>query len=825
MAPPGRAEPLVGIPEVIDGSVPIPDQGHTLGAEPALAARIATMPRFPRMGPPDILYMRKQYTPVVGPPKTYGYYHFVRGVDVSSPASVSTYIVDIAVNKGLDPAPWLNAGTWRIIGATYSTFNALSRADVNVHVKFPGGNSANAVNADGEALTLTDEFWRETLVSAVVRDLTSVGEHPLYPCLRILPSLPTIQAENSFLSAAASCVHRWHAAGCEEPGIETDIAANSRVAIAIHTYFISLSRYNRAIEFFDQEHLRLHDPQCAAHAATAARLMGDLDLADSILDRIITLNPNAGLAWIERSHVHAARGDLQAALQAAKTATSVFPHDLNAWLALADLYVDLHMYANALVALNRGDMPPPVLDPYLRKLVPNRKNLTTPAPGNSKGTDATRAMAQRMREERNASSARADGTLAELPGKLMTESEHDCYAVLVKILNDVGWDRMLAIRGQCFIMETDVSNASVVLPKESEDDSEESEEEAREATEEAGVDLSDMANGPVEEGVRIPGDEAAGEEDLQIESNPPDPITQELKDSGATTTVDGVKDNLGVMSLISISEEEGVQNGTVHEAAVDGLSAANEAGENGTDEESESDTEAESEEDRVEEADKTVCKPWLDYLVTNIYEDLRAMAVWSAEELQHIAAAEALQSARSSRSPGSTVSRGSSSAGHDVEAGEPALIHDRSADEVAATTKRPPVDWLRRGELALRLRKVEEAKTAFWTCIKLSEKAKIHAISALCSLMSLSAREGDVKTTLQCADGIWNYTDLATDRKATSESVPAVAPIKRSIFKLIGKRGLQKVREVIESKIDIDKKRMEGILLDAVAWQVHGFAN
>ncbi len=151
-------------------------------------------------------------------------------------------------------------------------------------------------------------------------------------------------------------------------------------------------------------------------------------------------------------------------------------------------------------------------------------------------------------------------------------------------------------------------------------------------------------------------------------------------------------------------------------------------------------------------AGKVVCKPWLDYLVTVMYEDLRAIAVWNAEERAFPTPSS--NGPSSSSSPWTPPATKEHEEGGEGVATSTAPPPRRSLDEVASTSKRPAADWLRRGELALRLQRREETKTAFWVCIKLSDKVKTPAVSARMNLMDLAASEGDAVTTLVNADAI-----------------------------------------------------------------------
>lgn len=882
-----QAETLVGITEVIDGLKPL-DLKPTTSLSPsaigdAIRARRETRHQFPPLGPPDMLYVRKRYVPVVGAPKVYGYYHFMRGVAPSSVAKISTYIVDVVVNNGLDPQSWVSTGAYEVVSATFLSFNIMARADLVVHVDLPGSTSAEAFDASGKSVPLTDRFWDQLHVSSAVRDFEKHGELPLYPCLRVPRPSFSLTAEVSFFEAAAQCVNDWPLSGAAyatsinnildadsnssdqhgddssgadqddndgdtsnsdyqlSPRFSTVCPAKSRIAVTIRDHLLSYCRYEAAIVFFTQDEIFAADPQCAIHAATAARKAGDLERASTLVDSVLHACPRSDIAWLERAYIYRARGELTDALEAARTAKEYADDDIFFWSAIADLQVDVKQYGEALQSLNNADMPPPALDPFLRVLLRERNTETTPVEGNAAGTDAVFALAKRLREERNFTSERTDDSLTELPAKLMADVDHACYSVLVKILNDITWDSMLAVRGKSFVMETDIANET------------EEEDENINDGEAGNGNMNPIAEPPSDSDERGVHEISNGLTSISLDQENDDSSINTVSGSAITSSTPAESSN----GSVSTTASERIPNATPGEKRTP-ITAS--VGSSVTSTESTSERLARSRRKQpndesairerklnLEKTGKKVCKPWLDYLVTNMYNDLRAMALWTAEE-QHQAAAASLTIAATTSSSGtssSTVRKSRASFGGgdsssfsptngsqrfqssdiDVEAPESAGPLKRSADVIASSTQRPSADWLRRGELALRLGKQDDARTAYLVCVKIAESEKKIAVTALIRLMTMSSNDADLRATIRYADAVWNFMDATTDRKPTSEPSPAIAEVRKAIFKLISIKGLGAVRELLtNSGMDINSKRFEGLLLDAVALRVDGFS-
>lgn len=818
-----RGESLVGVAEVIDGTSSIP--ADKWGKEVSLESRTRNLKSLGDLGPPDIVYIRKKFYPVVGGSKVFGYYHFVRGVNVDSAASVSAYLVDL-VNTGLDAATWASTGSYEIVAATFRAFNALSQVDVVVDLKFPGGVSARGINATGEELELTDTLWAETALCAALRHVSSTGEHPLYPCLRVMdPSFETF--ESAMVEAAVACVPSWKGIGRADRSDVPTTVGTSRVAHALAAYFMSYCRFDRAIKFFSADAVSTTCSDTLIHIATAHRLQEDFENARICIDEAIRRTPKSAAAWIGRAKIHTAQNKMQDALEAANKACEFDSAGIAEFIALADICATLDKYQDAFIALNSSNIPQLELDYYLRDLVPLRGNKTSPVSGNAKGADATSVLAQRIKKEKNAFNSKCDEALNELPGKMMTQTEHDCYEILVKILNDVGWDKLLSFRGSAFVMETDVSQEAEKDEKKLSEANGTSDESVSE-----NGDGNGSANGnaePKPNGVEKSGDVLLDDKKEEGETKTNGNGADVGEDGGDTPKLEGV---------IPANEVPGlnVDDAVPESPLPDGLTDV-------------PITPSVNSRKNVKEvqhvsrgAGKVVCKPWLDYLVTVMYEDLRAIAVWNAEERTFPPPSNGPSSSKKWSTPTASEHDKSKLTGSSSSsaATTPKLTKQssrRAPEDVASTTKRPAPDWLRRGELAIRLQKKEEAKSAFWTCIKLSEKVKTPAISARLNLMDLAANDGDAVTTIMCADNVWSFVQTSCEKKSSSNSSsssssgniakPVSAPrvVQRAIFNLVSKLGLKNVRAALEKTEDIDRSRIGSLLLDAVSWKVHGYAS
>jgi len=411
---------------------------------------------------------------------------------------------------------------------------------------------------------------------------------------------------------------------------------------------------------------------------------------------------------------------LDKALELARQATESCPGDSNGWIELGEILTAIESFEAALLALNEMEIPPPQLDPFLRKLMPGRKSLTSPSAGRARGLDVVTMVSQRLKDERSDRIPNRDRSLSEVPIRLLTDAEKRVYEVLVKILDKVGWDQFLKIRGACFVMESDVRNV----------DGE-----------------SNLVGNDLKE------DQRKGEtdEDIVPRSNP-----------------------------------------TLRK--------------------------------------KRLCKPWLDLLVINMYEDLRAWAVWHAEE-QEASSRQHQTHDQQQQQP----QQQAASSEVDLEQGEAegprpqqAFVL-RSTEEISRTTRRPAIDWLRRGELARRLRRSEEAKLAFLVGMQVAERdGDTHLTSWMEALREFS-NEGNITQTLMSCDFIWTFVDKLSDTSPARPYdscmlTPPLPQIRDAVYTLVSRCGLAQVRAVLANPTkEMNRPRLESLLEDAERWGVYGY--
>ncbi|GJQ13528.1 hypothetical protein GpartN1_g5319.t1 [Galdieria partita] len=784
----------------------------------AAEARQRHLTNFSGFGPPDLVCISKHWRGVVGKGVTQGYFHFVRGIKAENTASISTYLGRL-IKHGLEGASWYSGGGYKIVSAACRSYNSFSKCDIVVKVDVPGSVSSIALFPDGHEEETSELIWKEAFVCSVLRASEGVGEYPLYPCLVVFQPLDSLLDEKNFLVAASEIISRWPLVGSGRPGLvfgdnpSAVTPATCLVAEALFRYFAQDSRFEQAQKFFEIE-VGGKDVELKYFACRALKELGNFSSARSLIDTVVQECPSSSAALVMSSQLYLETGQLDAAFIEAKKAVQVNEKDTLAWIHLANLYVEKGDLVESLIALNAAIMEPPALDPFLRELLPARKRMTKPLPNTSGGTDIIRVLAKRLHEERIGPATGVDESLAELSATLMTDPEKQAYQVLVKALNKFGWDEILNARSDAFIMEADISHLS--------EEQETSTEQVHETDEEKKQEAASSSHEHAESSVDSVAYSSPETKYSEVHSSPgkdPSSSAEANGTEGQTENVAAKENQVQENDFSSVKEDKVREVGGSSEQRIlknkqMSLEVYSSRGHK-----------------------KKMCTPWLDFLVNNMYEDLRALAIWQAEDEQM---AQNLRntSGTSTSNTSAQTNQASSSALNNQNAtssqtsqrqnGDSHISQSLDAEQIAKQTKRPPVDWLRRGELARRIQRSSDAERAFRIAIILSSKnagaEKSATVSPWLSLLEMYAEDGFASEALVAADAVWNFMDSHADRVSTSSFTPPVPAVRRAIFKLVHKHGLHKIREqVMDKRITINRHRIQSVLLDAVEWKVSGY--
>lgn len=102
-----------------------------------------------------------------------GSYHYVYGLNVSSPANVSAYISKLILDQETENK-WYKSNSFEITKAYFCIFDAFSRSDIHVEINIPGQMKLFAFSSEASILSVNDRLWQRGFVSSVLRSMCKV---------------------------------------------------------------------------------------------------------------------------------------------------------------------------------------------------------------------------------------------------------------------------------------------------------------------------------------------------------------------------------------------------------------------------------------------------------------------------------------------------------------------------------------------------------------------------------------------------------------------------------------------------------------------------
>ncbi|ORY83686.1 Chs5p-Arf1p-binding proteins-domain-containing protein [Protomyces lactucae-debilis] len=405
----------------------------------SLLARQESSAAFKELGPPDLVHLAKSS----GRPnaKDVGSYHFVTGVDASSSASLAAYLntLTYALGEGKYSG---KSGGWRIATGIYCCYNAFSRVDMRVEVKFPGKTEAYSIDDRGtKHENPTAEMWLETYLSAVVRAIL-YSDDATYRLTgwRKLDPVPDLDSETRFLEAAEKLFENGWQLG-SDPDVQIATSTTNHLTSALLQYFRYTGRGLSAVNLFEK--LRERNPEVSTLLVKAYLDMDEeIKAVNLMCDALLKVPLNYALLDVQCDYLmQKGRGDL--ALQIAKRAVNCAPSEFSSWARLTEVYILLDEYEQALLTLNACPMFTFYEKDNYRLPVAKTASLPTPPAADT----------DEIANEVNVASSDADQALLRLPAPALRGTFARAYELLTKLVTKVGWDALLKSRSQVFVME------------------------------------------------------------------------------------------------------------------------------------------------------------------------------------------------------------------------------------------------------------------------------------------------------------------------------------------------------------------------------------
>ncbi|KAJ1768584.1 bud site selection protein [Coemansia sp. RSA 1813] len=457
----------------------------------SIAARTDGLGMIRELGPPDLCHIIKAHSSNRNEAEI-GSYHHVLGVDTSSSASLAAYINSLQYLLSDSPG-WFGANNnWRISSGTYCTYNSFSNIDLRVQIKIPGGVDAYAVNARGERTEITEQMWKEIHVCSVIRAIL-YSDPATYSVtgLRRLTPIASLDEENRFVD---SVIQQFWDGLRLGSNAETQMASTARnhMVDGIIKYFSGQERFaDCAAEILaplayaplggqrsghrSSADFKGIDPEVASLLAEMY-IKGDQEVqAVRVMHQALRVKPSCYPMLNAQAEFLRRKKKLDAALVISRMAVKYAPSEFNAWAKLTEIYIERGDFQRALLTLNTCPMYTFVDHDLPRVPSPRRvnyifnsdilseynlgENLSNavhgPVPSNNRSSvdsDAPGIAEEMDLNERS--------EILRLPAPSLKGTFAKAYHFLAQIVSTIGWDELLHLRSQAFVMEEEYKSTA-----------------------------------------------------------------------------------------------------------------------------------------------------------------------------------------------------------------------------------------------------------------------------------------------------------------------------------------------------------------------------
>lgn len=328
---------------------------------------------------------------------------------------------------------------------------------MRVHVTIPGTVEAYCIDERGEKKKATEELWLETYLCSVLRAYSYADDgsgdtiRKIMGVRRFNPVTNT-ETEHRFLSTSETLFWRGWQLGSDSI-IQVPTNVNNHLTAGLLKYFETTGRYASGINLFEK--LRTQSSEVSSLLAKVL-FMGNEEVEGlRVLHQAIRDIPtdyvmlDTQAEFLLKKAKMAATPEqkierLQMALQCADRSTIAAPSEFCTWARLAQVYVAMEDWENALTILNSCPM-----FTYQDKdapAMPDPKDVHLPTLPETRLDEIDSEPESRFSEQ-------VDPSLLSLRAAAYKGTFKHAYSILTEMSSKIGWDTLLRIRSNVFVME------------------------------------------------------------------------------------------------------------------------------------------------------------------------------------------------------------------------------------------------------------------------------------------------------------------------------------------------------------------------------------
>jgi Chs5-Arf1p-binding protein BUD7/BCH1 len=353
-----------------------------------------------------------------------------------------------------------------MVEGLYCCYNAFSRIDMRVHVTIPGSVEAYCIDERGEKRAATEALWLETYLCSVLRAYSYADDgsgetiRKIMGVRRFNPVTST-ETEHRFLHAAEQLFFRGWQLGSDSV-VQVPNNVSNHLTAGLLKYFETTGRHTSGINLFE----KLRDQNVEVSSLLAKVLfMGNEEVKGvRVLYEALKQVPidyvmlDTQAEFLLKKALKAATPEekeerLRMALGCADRSTVAAPSEFGTWARLAQVYVAMEDWEHALAILNSCPM-----FTYQDKdapLMPEPKEVALPTLPETRLDEIDSEPESRYSEQ-------IDPSLLNLRATTYRGTFRQAYNILTEMTAKIGWDRLLKIRSNVFVMEDEYRNEKEV---------------------------------------------------------------------------------------------------------------------------------------------------------------------------------------------------------------------------------------------------------------------------------------------------------------------------------------------------------------------------
>jgi len=328
---------------------------------------------------------------------------------------------------------------------------------MRVQVTIPGSVESYCIDERGDKRVASEELWLETYLCSVLRAYSYADDGSGNTIKRIIGvrrfnPITSTEAEHKFLDAAERLFFNGWQLG-SDPEIQVPNLVSNHLTTGLLDYITTTGRYASGINLFEK--LRTRDPEISSLLARVyISADEEVKAVDLLHEAIQELPMDYSLLDCQAAFCNQ-KGRSDLALEIAKRSVVAAPSEFGTWARLAEVYISLEQWDLALLTLNScpmftyQDKDAPRMPEPLRISLP--------------------VLPETMCDEIDDSQAMGDAelvhpTLRKLHAASFKGTFLKAYILLTQITKRIGWDQLLRIRSQVFVMEEEYRHEKQAVP-------------------------------------------------------------------------------------------------------------------------------------------------------------------------------------------------------------------------------------------------------------------------------------------------------------------------------------------------------------------------